>query len=82
MKKLDLAVQLGLCCGGAMGMTLLTFGFMVYLNYWNLPSTSILCILHAIKFELVYSESSLNMLDLTLHLKGTQSALRPRYPGH
>ena len=44
-KKLDLAVQLGLCHGGDKGMTFFTFGFMVYLNYWNLPSTSILYIL-------------------------------------
>ena len=45
VKKLDLAVELGPCCSGDIGMTFLTFGFMVYLNYWNLPSTSILYIL-------------------------------------
>ena len=40
----------------------MTFGLKVYLNYWNLqfvyPTT---------KFELVYSDSHLNVLDIMLH---------------
>ena len=49
-------------------MIFLTSGLRVYLNYWNFTDY-INGLYPTIKSELVYSDSHLNVLDLTLHFR-------------
>ena len=61
-RKLSLEVLWSPCCGRDIGMMFSMFCLLEFIEYIN-------SLYPTIKFELVYSENTLNVLDLTLHLQ-------------